>query len=77
MILKYELNELGITLGSLIMMSFSLMEVLGDLWFLPKMVLMLDHTFFLFPKELSRRHHLHAVEQYSICNDMLLLMLII
>ena len=31
MLLKYELNELAITLCSLIMMPFSLMEVLGDL----------------------------------------------
>ena len=30
MLLKYELNELAITSGSLIMMPFSLMEVLGD-----------------------------------------------
>ena len=55
MLLKYELNELAITSGSLIMMSFSLMEVLGDLQFLPRMVLMLDHTFSLFLKKLSRR----------------------
>ena len=41
MLLKYELNELAITPGSLIMMPFSLMEVLGDLRFLPRMVLML------------------------------------
>ena len=54
MLLKYELNELEITLGSLIMMPFSLMEVLDDLWFLPRMVLMLDHNFLLFLKELSR-----------------------
>ena len=38
MLLKYELNELAITSGSLIMMPFSLMEVLGDLRFLPRMV---------------------------------------
>ena len=55
MVLKYELNELAITLGSLIMMPFSLMELLDDLCFLKRMVLMLDHTFLLFPKELSRR----------------------
>ena len=30
MLLKYELNELAITSGSLIMMPFSLMEVLGE-----------------------------------------------
>ena len=53
MLLKYKLNELAITSGSLIMMPFSLMDVLGDLRFL--LVLMLDHTFLLFPKELSRR----------------------
>ena len=35
MILKYELNELAITSGSLIMMPFSLMEVL-DLRFFTK-----------------------------------------
>ena len=52
MLLKYELNELAITSGSLIMTPFSLMEVLHDLRFLPRMVLMLDHTFLLFPKEL-------------------------
>ena len=40
MLLKYELNELAITSGSLIMMPFSLMEVLDDLRFLPRMVLM-------------------------------------
>ena len=34
MLLKYELNELAITSGSLIMMPFSLMEVLDDLQFL-------------------------------------------
>ena len=55
MLLKYELNELAITSGSLIMMPFSLMDVLGDLRFLARMELMLDHTFLLFPKELSRR----------------------
>ena len=48
MLLKYELNELAITTGSLIIMPFSLMEVLVDLRFLPRMVLMLDHTFLLF-----------------------------
>ena len=47
MLLKYELNELAITSGSLIMMPFSLMEVLDDLRFLPSIVLMLDHTFLL------------------------------
>ena len=31
--LKYELNELAITSGSLIMMPFSLMEELDDLRF--------------------------------------------
>ena len=55
MLLKYELNELAITSGSLIMMLFSLMGVLDDLRFLPRMVLMLDHTFLLFIKELSKR----------------------
>ena len=35
-LLKYELNELAITSGSLIMMPFSLMEVLGDLRFFTK-----------------------------------------
>ena len=45
MLLKYELNELAITSGSLIMMPFSLMEVLDHLQFLPSIVLMLDHTF--------------------------------
>ena len=55
MLLKYELNELAITSGSLIMMPISVMKVLGDLRFLPRMALMLDHTFLLFPKELSRR----------------------
>ena len=53
-LLKYVLDDLAITSGSLIMMPFSLMEVLDDLWFLRTMVLMLDHTFLLFPKELSR-----------------------
>ena len=38
--LKYELNELAITSGSLIMMPISLMKVLDDLRFLPRMVLM-------------------------------------
>ena len=38
MLLKYVLNELAITSGSLIMMPFSLMEVLDDLRFLPRMV---------------------------------------
>ena len=37
------------------MMPFNLMEVLAELCFLTRMVLMLDHTFLLFPKELSRR----------------------
>ena len=55
MLLKYVLNELAITSGSLLMMPFSLMEVLDDLRCLPRMVSMLDHTFLLFPKELSRR----------------------
>ena len=50
MLLKYELNELAITSGSLIIMSFSLMEVLDDFRFLPRMELLLDHTFLLFPK---------------------------
>ena len=36
MLLKYELNELAITSGFLIMMPFSLMEVLGDLRFFTK-----------------------------------------
>ena len=35
-LLKYELNELAITSGSLIMMPFSLKEVLDDLRFLPR-----------------------------------------
>ena len=39
MLLKYELNELAITSGSFIVMPFSLMEVLGDLRFLPRIVL--------------------------------------
>ena len=30
MLLKYELNELAITSGSLIMLPFSLMKVIGD-----------------------------------------------
>ena len=55
MLLKYELNELAITSGSLMMMPLSLMEVLDNLGFIPRMVLMLDHTFLLFSKELSRR----------------------
>ena len=55
MLLKFVLMELAITSGSLIMMQFGLMEVLDDLRFLPRMVLMLDHIFLLFPKELSRR----------------------
>ena len=55
MLLKYELNELAITSGWLIMILFSLMKVLDDLLFLPRMVLMLDHTFLLFPKEFLRR----------------------
>ena len=53
--LKYELNELETSSGSLIMMPFSLMEVLDYLRFLPGTELMLDHTVLLFPKELSRR----------------------
>ena len=43
MLLKYELGELAITSGSLIMMPFSLMEVLHDLRFLRRMVLMFQH----------------------------------
>ena len=46
------MNELAITSGSLIMMPFCLLEVLDALRFLPRIVLMLDHTFLLFPKEL-------------------------
>ena len=42
MLLKYELNELAITSRSLIMMPFSLMEVIGDLRFLPRMVMTVD-----------------------------------
>ena len=38
MLLKYELNELAITSGSLIMMPFSLMEVLVALPFLPRYI---------------------------------------
>ena len=34
MLFKYELNELAITSGSLIIMPFNLMEVLDDLRFL-------------------------------------------
>ena len=45
MLLKNELNELAITSGSLIMIPFSLMEVLEDLWFLPRMVFMLTYFF--------------------------------
>ena len=37
MLLKYQLHELAITSGSLIIMPFSLMEVLDDLRFLPRM----------------------------------------
>ena len=40
MLLRYELHELAITSGSLIMMPFSSMEVLDDLRFLPRMGLM-------------------------------------
>ena len=54
MLLKYELNELAITSGSLIMMPFSILEVLSDLQCLPRMLLMFDHTFLLFPKELKK-----------------------
>ena len=54
MLLKYELNELAITSGSLIMMSFSLMEVLDDLWSLSRMELMLDHTFHCFQTTLKK-----------------------
>ena len=50
MLLKFELSELAITSGSLIIMPFSLMEVLGDLRCLPRMVLMLDYTFLLYSK---------------------------
>ena len=49
MLLKYELNELAITSASLIVMPFSLLEVLDDLRFLPRIV-MLDHTFLPFTK---------------------------
>ena len=45
MLLKYELNELEISSGSLIIMPFSLIEVLDDLCFLPRMIFMLNHTF--------------------------------
>ena len=55
MLLKYEVNELVITLGSLIMMAFSLMEVLDDLRFLPRMVFMFNHTFLLFPIETLKK----------------------
>ena len=55
MLLKYELNELAITSGLLIMMPFSLLEMLDDLRFLPRTALMLDHTFLVFPKEPTRR----------------------
>ena len=43
-LLKYELNELAITSGSLIMMPFSLMDVLGDLRILPRMVVVVGQT---------------------------------
>ena len=55
MLLKYELNELATTSGLLIVMPFSLMEVIDDLRLLPRMMFMLDHTLLIFPKELSRR----------------------
>ena len=56
MLLNYELNELAFASGSLIIVPFSLlMEVLGDLRFSPRMVLKLNHTFLLFPKELPKR----------------------
>ena len=54
MVLKYEFNELVITSGSLIMMPFSLMEVLDDLLFLPRMVLKLDHTFLVSKRTLKK-----------------------
>ena len=50
MLLKYELNELAITSCSLIMMPFSLTEVLDDCGFYQ------DHTFLLFPKELTLKN---------------------
>ena len=55
MLLKCELNELEICSGSLTMMPFSLMEVLVDLRFLARMVLMLNHTFLLFPKKTLKK----------------------
>ena len=45
MLLKYELDELAVTSGSIIIMQLSLMEMLDDLKILPRIVLMLDHTF--------------------------------
>ena len=50
MLLKYELNELAISTCSLIMMPFSLMEVIDNLQFLPKIVLLLDQTSYYFQK---------------------------
>ena len=42
------------TSGSLISSAVSLMEVLDDSCFLHQMVFILNHTFLLFPKELSK-----------------------
>ena len=66
MLLKYELNELAITSGSLIMMCFSLMEMLDDLRFLSRMVLMLDHTFLLLGKELQEDYDNTALWQFGL-----------
>ena len=65
-LLKYELNELAITSGSLIIMPFSLMEVPDDLRLLQRMVLMLDHTFILFPKELLSGSSSYFSEYISV-----------
>ena len=62
----YELNELAITSDSLIMMPLSLMEVLDDLPFLPRMVMMLDHTFLLFPKNSQEDYDNTALWQIGL-----------
>ena len=48
------------------MMPFSLMEVLDDFRFLPKMVLMLDHTFHCLQKNSQEDYDNTALHQFGL-----------
>ena len=49
------------------MIPFSLMVVLDDLWFLPRMVMMLDHHCFLFESYCFQKNSQEDYDNTALC----------